>query len=141
MSSEFSACEDAAARLFLFPGADNQRIDAMLAGSKNRMVQYFFELCSRKYLAAETIIGIDTALGYQIRNCRVQDFSRLSVIYTFMTGWFKSYHQNELHPLFPFVLEEMGFNSDEERILLLWQQFYREKLQMLIKTYPDIILP
>jgi hypothetical protein len=57
-----------------------------------------------------------------------------------MTGWFKCYHQNELHPLFPFVLEELGFKSDEERILLLWQQFYREKLQLLIKIHPDIIL-
>ncbi|MDN5278979.1 MAG: hypothetical protein PWR01_2944 [Clostridiales bacterium] len=124
---------------FPFPCCENSRVDEILEPLLPAFQKLLVETATRKYLEAETILGIQTAQGFKIKNFPIRQCSELFLVFTFLRDWFKFSYREDLHPLFPFVLEEMGYDTDENRIIDLWNSFYREKLKFVFKEHPEIV--
>gem|GEM_PF-5979836 len=91
------------------------------------------------YIEAETIIGLKTEIGCHIRKNDSPDLSGIELFAEALFNLFKTVHQNDLHPLFPTILEDLGFSSDEERVLALWNDFWPENVKKLFRRHSSLI--
>ena len=123
-----------------FPDDNNQRVKKLQKELETSSLPIIFSVLLEKYFAAEKIIGLETALGERLRN-RENGLSLafLNNFHELISGWFRREHEADLHPLFPTIIEEMGFSSDEERIEQLWNSFLKLKLEEVITEFPQLI--
>lgn len=121
------------------PVVDNPFVDRILALRRKKSADYLLSQICRRYLDAETVIGINTASGYRMRRLEMPDWNAVNLLLTFFCEWFKHEFKADLHPLFPSVLEDMGFASDDSRILTLWESFLHEKSRGFLKLHPELL--
>lgn len=125
-------------RQYSFAGED-PFADSILASRRRKSSELLITLINRSYLHAESVLGIATANGYRIRCGEELEPEGIKLLLAFFCEWFKHEFKADLHPLFPSVLEDMGYASDEARILDLWDNFIHEKSRNFLKQHPTLI--
>ncbi len=124
---------------YLLPVVENPFVDRILALRRKKSADYLLNQICRRYLDAETVLGINTASGYRMRRLEMPDWKPVNLLLTFFCEWFKLEFKADLHPLFPSVLEDMGFASDDTRIITLWESFLHEKGRGFLKLHPGLL--
>lgn len=122
-----------------FPFSASPRVDLVINPLFRPTCKLMLEKIGKRYLEAEIILNIKTAHGVKIRESNPRDHLAIIEIFSFLRDWFKFEFKEDLHPLFPFVLEEMGYETDEERITDMWKDFFKEKLRFIFKQSPELI--
>ena len=117
----------------------NTFVENILATRQGFYIEQLRALVFRIYLEAESVLGIHTVPGFKI--ARKMEFSVRPFLFLFwyFREWFKAGAKAELHPLFPAILEDQGFKTDEERILSLWHSFFKEKASHFFRNNPTLI--
>jgi hypothetical protein len=128
-------------RLFAFPKDGNTRVKQIQSKTEQEFHQFYLNIAAEIFITAEKIIDIETALGERIRNNKQVALSPLSPLYTIISAWFRLEKADDLHPLFPMIVESMGFKDDDSRIRHLWQVFYHEKAKSVFENFPILVKP
>lgn len=118
---------------------ENPFVDRILALRRKKSFDQILGQIEKRYLDAETVLGIKTACGWCMRQGEVAATAPLNLLLSFFHELFKIEFKSDLHPLFPTVLEELGFSSDEARILAMWENFFHESCRSFFKQQPGLI--
>ncbi|MEW6713022.1 MAG: hypothetical protein AB1403_24595 [Candidatus Riflebacteria bacterium] len=118
---------------------ENSLADPVFVAQRKKIVNHVLSMVLARFIEAETIVGIRTETGCRIRQNETPDLRGIETIAEVLFSLFKTVHQNDLHPLFPTILEDLGFASDEERVLALWNDFWPETLKKLFRQHPSLI--
>ncbi|MFZ5950719.1 MAG: hypothetical protein ACOYXC_08435 [Candidatus Rifleibacteriota bacterium] len=121
------------------PVQENSLADSVFNAQRKKIVNHLLSMVLFRYVEAETIVGIKTETGFRIRQKETPDSGDMEIVAEALFRLFKTIHQNDLHPLFPTILEELGFASDEQRVLVLWNDFWPETLKKLFRKHPSLI--
>ncbi len=128
-----------ATALFSFPKDGNIRVKQIQSKTELEFHQFYLSIASEIFLTAEKVIDIETALGERIRSGKQPALSPISPLYEIISAWFRLEKAEDLHPLFPMIVESMGFKDDDSRIRHLWQLFYHEKAKGIFENFPDLV--
>lgn len=123
----------------LLPETEDPVLDRYLARVGKKSEDLFLVAFHRKYLEAEAMVDIKTACGLQILRGEKPDREIVALVFSYFRDAFKLLHRTDLHPLFPAILEEMGFQSEEERIHALWFDFLPDFIKVFTKKRPDLV--
>ncbi len=118
---------------------ENPFVDRILALRRRKTLEQLLGQIEKRYLEAETILDIKTACGWRMRRGETPAPVPLNLLLSFFHELFKIEYKSDLHPLFPTVLEDLGFSSDEARILTMWENFFHESCRTFLKQHPALI--
>ncbi|KAB2952166.1 hypothetical protein F9B85_10160 [Heliorestis acidaminivorans] len=113
---------------------DNDWIIDIQYGVYSKVVVNILWYARNAYSHAERVIGVNTDLGKNM-NTSSFDHRSLQYFHDMIASHFRYKHANEIEPCIPGLLDDL---TDEERVLILWNEFYPDEIKRLFLRYPEL---
>ncbi|QGG48049.1 hypothetical protein [Heliorestis convoluta] len=113
---------------------DNNWVIDIQHGVYSRVVVDMIWFARNAYRHAEQTIGVSTELG---KNMYASTFHYrgLQYFHDMIAARFRYKYANEIEPCLPGLLDDF---TDEERVLILWNEFYPDEVKRLFLRYPEL---